>query len=98
MAIHIFRNDESGYFDWIMKNPDGYVVNVRKNRTPKYMVFHTATCYGITTYNEISKPGGFTERSFVKVCANDIDELRDWVRANGRRDGSFSKECSLCNK
>jgi hypothetical protein len=41
--------------------------------------------------------GAFTEMSYKKVCADKIEELRTWVRRHGRRDGSFSRECSLCN-
>jgi hypothetical protein len=97
MAILFEGNDEE-YLAWIFANPNGYVLNARKNLKPNYMILHTALCKKVTTYNEMALQGGFTERDFIKVCAKSKGELSSWVRKHGRADGSFSKECSLCNK
>ncbi len=94
----IFDNDEKAYLDWLQKNSGGFVLNSRRDIDQTYMVLHRSGCYYISRYNDMSRPGGFTERSFIKICSTDINDLRAWVRAHGRLDGSFSKECSKCNR
>lgn len=91
-----FKDDEKSYLLWLDANRLGWVINTRRLPTPKYMVLHRATCKKIGDYGEMSKPGGFTERSYTKICATNLEELREWVTKNGRPDGSFSKECKLC--
>ena len=94
----IFGNHEKEYLVWLKANPGGFVVNTRRRPDPDYMVLHRATCWTINRYTTMAKPGGFTERDFIKACSNSLNELRDWVRRNGRSNGSFSKECSICGK
>ena len=96
MAIE-FTNDNS-YLYWIANHPEGYVLNMRKNKSPGYMVLHKATCYSITNLNRKAgaKEGGFTEHDYLKVGAENVGDLRAWTRSNGRPDGSFSNECSFC--
>ncbi len=45
----------------------------------------------------LHRPGGFTERDYVKVCSDSIADLGAWVRLHGRPSGSFSKLCPRCN-
>jgi hypothetical protein len=94
----VFDGNDGTYQDWLAMNSGGFVVNVRRNLSPKYMVLHRASCATVSKYGRMSKQGGFTERSFIKVCASDTDTLRAWARRHGRADGTFSKECSLCIK
>ena len=96
-TVIIFEDDDAGYQRWLKSNLDGYVTNARKSRDPKYMVLHKVGCYSISAYNDMAKPGGFTERDFIKVCSNSVKQLQDWMKSNGRPDGSFSKRCSWCN-
>ena len=77
---------------------DCCVAQVGGNKNSFYMVLHRATCLKVSDYNDMAKPGGFTERSYIKVCATDVEDLRVWTTRNGRPDGSFSKECSFCTK
>ena len=62
------------------------------------MVLHRPTCVRITRYYYAGTggPGAFTARDYIKVCGETLEDLRAWVRANGRPDGSFSRECRLC--
>jgi hypothetical protein len=43
-----------------------------------------------------SEGGGFTERDYIKVVAQDVAALLDWVAANGRPERTFSSECGHC--
>ncbi len=93
-----FEDDETGYLDWLQRYPTGLVLNTRRDIDPAYMVLNGASCATISRHRGMhANPGGFTERGYIKVCADGIGELRRWVRSNGRADGTFSKECSLCN-
>jgi hypothetical protein len=92
----VFDDVDDDYFEWLEKHPDGFVVNTTRNWSSKYMVLHRAACTFISKPVHEKEPGGFTERDFVKICAEEIAPLRAWVIGHGRLDGSFSKECSVC--
>lgn len=93
----LFDGNDDAYQDWLAENPHGYVTNARRNMSPSYRVLHRASCSTIRNYKGRVRQGAFTERSYIKICATEVDDLRDWLRRNGRPDGTFSKECSLCN-
>ena len=93
-----FKENDQKYIDWLLQNPNGYVVNTRRAIDTEYMVLHKATCSFISTYPKTSPSlGGFTEKKYIKICAASIKSLSLWVENNGRKDGSFSKECSSCH-
>lgn len=94
--VSVFDGNDMEYQKWLSENPGGYVLNARRSLTPSYMVLHSAGCYSIRRYTSNVPRGGFTERSYVKVCAPTKSELSDWVRKHGRPDGSFSNICSFC--
>lgn len=94
----VFDGDDEAYQQWIHQNPNGYVINVRRNLDPSYMVLHLATCWTIRKYMRSATPGAFTERSYLKVCSTNLDSLWEWVRNSGRPSGSFSKVCAICQK
>lgn len=94
----IFVNDEEGYQKWLADHPSGHVVNARRNLTSSYMVLHTARCRSISRYSGFAPEGAFTERAYLKICSDDLGELRNWLKNHDRPDGSFSKICSLCHR
>ena len=88
-----FDGDDAGYLEWLHAHPDGYVANVQRNRSPNYVVLHRATC------NSISRPvkqGGYTERNYVKYCAETEVDAGYAAAICGRKRGSFSNRCSHC--
>lgn len=95
--VALFNGDDAAYLSWLARNPDGYVLNARRNLTPDYMVLHRAGCRTIGDYGQKSRNGGFTERSYVKVCASSPEYLRTWLRGHGRTNGEPSSICSICN-
>lgn len=97
MAVTEFRDDDAPYLQWASTHEGGFVINThRVNPEPRYMVLHRASCWTIRVLTGDAKPGGFTERTYQKICAESVKELSDWVRKHGRPDGSFSKRCGLC--
>jgi hypothetical protein len=97
MAALYFIDDDASYLRWLARHPCGYVANTTRGVSPNYMVLHRATCPSISEYAAHSAPGGFTERQYSKACGETLDDLRRWVRANGRPDGTFTSEaCPRC--
>jgi hypothetical protein len=89
-------DSDAKYQHLLAEFPNGFVVNTTRAASPNYMVLHRASCDSISDPAPDTAPGGFTERSYIKVCAPDIESLRDWVALNGRQDRTFSKECGRC--
>lgn len=95
-TVQEFAKDDASYQAWLKQHPDGYVINTPRGKPASYMVLHTARCSKIGDYNKMARPGGFTERDYIKICATDVASLRAWVRRHGRPDGSFTSICSIC--
>ncbi len=96
-TVHIFDGNDRLYQRWLAEHPKGFVCNTRRTPDPEYRVLYRSHCHSIRNYHAMAKSGAYTERSFIKVCAGNLSDLRQWVKTHGRRDGSFSKECSFCN-
>ena len=95
MPAQTFHTD-ADYQSWLADHPNGFVVNTTRGSSPNYMVLHSASCRYISNPTHESEAGGFTERGYTKVAADDIQSLREWVMTHGRQNGSFSSECSSC--
>lgn len=76
MPAQTFQND-ADYQQWLAGHPDGFVVNTRRGSSPNYMVLHRARCRCVSDPIHEAGPGGFTERQFIKVAADDIESLRE---------------------
>lgn len=88
-----FTDDDAGYLRWIGNHPAGFVVNIERGERPGYAVLHRANCSSISRDRE---EGAYTERGYKKVASDDLNSLRAYVKSIGRADGSFSKQCGLC--
>lgn len=95
-GVREFTSDDSVYLRWLDKTPTGFVVNCRRRISPRYMVLHRATCTHLRGYNRSQKPGAYTERDYIKICARNVVSLRAWGRTHGRLDGTFSSTCLDC--
>ena len=92
-GLVFFEDDDAGYLDWVSRNRDGYVVNVRRTLTPDYVILHRATCSSISASHEA---GAYTERSYRKLCGRTMTDVVEAPLWCGRHRGSFTKRCSLC--
>ena len=95
--MKVLDDNDSDYLAWVERHPKEFVLNTRRTPDPDYMVLHRASCQSISRYTAVSTVGGFVERFYIKAFVDTIGALREWVRRNGRADGSFSKECGFCN-
>jgi hypothetical protein len=97
MTTKLFDNDDGAYFEWLAGHPTGFVVNGRQEFDRDYLVLHRASCGSVNVHRGMKdEPGGFTERNFVKYCADSIEDLEAYLNKLAGRSQSFSKECSLC--
>ena len=91
-VVH-FDGDDGAYFAWLARNPEGYVVNVRRRCSPDYAVLHRASC------GHIANPkaeGAYTERGYAKLCAPTYEDILDAPTYCGRAKGGFTKKCVHC--
>ncbi|MES9972443.1 MAG: HNH endonuclease signature motif containing protein [Candidatus Thiodiazotropha sp.] len=95
MAINISDDDEF-YQQWLRLNPEGYVLSLKKSKAITYMSLHRSICSHISVYDKRHPFGAFTERAYMKVCANSINEIESWIKDN-TNDGKITLECSHCN-
>jgi hypothetical protein len=68
-AVREFQNAEQEYLGWLRQHPDGLVVNTERGKPLRYRVLHRASCPLISEYIGRSEPGGFTERTYIKLCS-----------------------------
>lgn len=94
MTAKVFRNDEKAYLDWLVSNPEGFVLTTSNAAPARYMSLHRAKCTMISKYMRNMEPGAFTERGYFKVCSANPEELRAWLVLKGGRD--FTTLCSRC--
>jgi len=91
-GVQEFSSNDKMYQEWIAKHPQGFVVNTNQGINAAYMALHKASCGHISNFNS-RKPGAFTEGAYMKICSTDLERLREWVKAHGRADGSFTGNC-----
>ena len=94
MSFIFFESDDEGYLDWVNQHPTSFVLNVRKDPDPNYIVLHQASCLSVT--RPLTHAGGYTGRDYRKIVAETEQELRSAAVHQGRRDGTFSSHCSQC--
>ena len=96
-ATETFDDGDAPYLAWLHEHPDGYVLTRRRGKSDNYLILHRATCGRIRTYTAMARPGGFTERAYIKVCSDSLAALQDYARGKGGRpDGTFSGKCRSC--
>ncbi len=95
MGALVFREDETAYFEWLSQHPAGYVVNASSEPSPNYLVLHSARCKAISKPKPGAHAACFTGNGYIKVGADEIQDLNDWILEQGI--DAFSKHCDLCN-
>ena len=74
-----FEPDDEKYLAWCKDHPDWFVLTSSKSLYPPHTVIHHASCEKITILKGNAKPGGFTERGYIKVGSICVDDLCNWV-------------------
>ncbi len=88
-----FNDSDLDYLHWLKNHPNGYVLNAERSISQNYLILHKAGCPSISEYKGDAEPGGFTERQYIKICSDDIDTIKQWVREKGFSSNSISQIC-----
>lgn len=91
--LYQFTKNDDDYFRWLNSHQDGYVLNTTRVGSGSYLVLHKSTCPSISEYGENAQKGGFTEREYIKICADNLDLIKSWVRQLGKPASAISQEC-----
>ena len=97
-----FDRNDAEYHIWLAEHQNGYVLNLRRNPSPTYSVLHRAGCHTISS--QVGQQGKYTERSYIKVCADVVAALVTYVSRLAMATGAhvasatapFPKPCGLC--
>jgi hypothetical protein len=76
MNVREFCDDDAGYLAWLANHPDGYVINLARNRRPTDALTHHAGCRTIS--GQIPRGHAWT-KSYVKVCAEHLAKFEQWA-------------------
>jgi hypothetical protein len=71
-----FRDDDVGYLAWLATNRGGYVINIARSHSTDAARVHHAACRTISGNNP---HGGPWTGPYVKVCAQHMSELAQWM-------------------
>ena len=87
MSIEVFDgrdvdHGDEAYLNWVRTHQEGYVASTRQNIDPDYVPLHRPSCVRITDEARYV-PGAYARAQYIKVCADTIEELREWVRYSG---------------
>lgn len=88
---------EAAYQDWLADHQEGgFLLSMLRSMPPDTIYLHRARCKIISRYTRTAGPGAYTEHKYIKVCAPEVEILRDWVRVNVRPDGRFTPHNCYC--
>ncbi len=90
-----FQGSDAKYLARLGAHPHGYELNVDRPPSRNVHCLHVPAGYRISTPTR--RPGGFTQRDFIKVCADSLDALLACVRARWPEHGEV-KRCGCVNK
>lgn len=95
MPVKKFDNNDNEYLAWMRKHPEGYVVNTRRNMNSGYFLLHKSNCNHITTTSG-QKQGAYTQRTYIKLCSENLFELTEWFSANNSNFQKTFTNCKTC--
>jgi hypothetical protein len=76
-GVEIFVDREEAYLAWVDAHPRGFVLNATRNPMPNYLQLHGAWCSYVSSRHR--EPGAYTERGYIKICAEDRQALETWA-------------------
>jgi len=94
--IQVFNKGDKEYFDWMNKNPDGYILNTTKGKDTSYFVLHKSNCTHITKYEGFDDKA-FTMRAYIKLGSNDANEIISYCNKHKAKFTGYVKICKTCN-
>jgi 5-methylcytosine-specific restriction enzyme A len=95
MAIAKFDGNDKSYLVWMAENPNSFIINTGRSINSTWFVAHRSQCTHITSTTGFTE-GAYTERKYIKIASNDLNELQTWFSNHySKFEGNF-KECKTC--
>jgi hypothetical protein len=94
----VFCHSDVEYLQRCDSHPTGCAVNTERGVNRNHLVLHVAGCPHTRNYGGTARPGGFTERQYIKICSTDLDELREWAQGRSGRASGFTGQCGCVNR
>ncbi len=85
-----FMDDDQGYSAWVAKHPQGYVLNIERAATARYLMLHRANCHTITV---MPAHGKTWTGPYIKICSTTRAALDSWAQ---RKVGGQATACKIC--
>jgi hypothetical protein len=79
MEVTIFDSGDAPYLKWMEKHPGGYVLNVKRNPSTSFGVFHESGCSHISGVVSGHRADSHTKHEKIKVCAEETEPLIEWM-------------------
>jgi len=94
MAI-LFNKGDKEYFEWMRKNPSGFILNTGKGENTSAFILHKSNCSFITEYKGFDNKA-YTMRDWIKVASGDVDKLIQFCQKNKKKFNDEFKICKGC--
>lgn len=85
----LFIDDNEAYLTWLQQNPHGFVVNCDRKPSPRLLMYHKADCFHIQRWE-----GRNLTVDYIKVCSNDLQELKKWAEVIIGGEVQYCRSCS----
>jgi hypothetical protein len=86
--VEKFIDNDTGYREWLLLHPNGFVINAPRTGNSAYLVLHRALCRTIQP-----RVGKHWTKEYIKVCANHLHDLEVWATDEA---GGAAHLCPTC--
>ncbi len=95
MKAIVFDKNDNDYLRWMKNHSSSYIMNTERRSGTNYFWLHKSNCPHIASPKSLKK-GAYTERQYIKVCADEIYIIEDWAKNNKPNFAGKFKDCSTC--
>ncbi len=95
--VSMHDGDDEAYLRWLADNPEGFVLNSRRTGWERSCSVHRANCAHIRVLRNNDAPGGFTQRTGIKLCGGSIPALLAYLDTISTGRSITVKRCRRCD-
>jgi hypothetical protein len=88
-TLELFRDNDSGFFDWLDNNTDGFFINTERSPNPNYLVLHVVGGCG----HFKGAPSAHWTKDYVKLCSSNRDALESWAEETVGGEVTLCRDC-----
>lgn len=70
----MYKDDDDGFFEWQVANPEGQFINTERGPNPNYLVLHNSGCPHFKGSDSVQ-----WTKDYVKAASTDRDALERWA-------------------